>query len=73
MDDETPPTQPDGALSPPRKPPSTAIATASPAPLGPRPGGAPFARPRTIRALVEQTLDAVDKVADSIGRSIGLR
>ena len=72
MDEFTPPTEPSGALTPPRKPPSTAIATASPAPVPPRPDRAPLRNP-PIRRLVTQTLDALDRAADSMAQALGLR
>jgi hypothetical protein len=75
MDDETPPpaTEPFGALVPPRKPPATAIATASPAPLLPRREPQRTMRPRTVRRLIDDTLDLVDELADSLAEGLGLR
>ncbi|MEP6492514.1 MAG: hypothetical protein ABJF01_07545 [bacterium] len=75
MDEFTPPTQPFGALVPPPKVPGTAIATASPAPLPHRP--APLSRTlsdqNVFRRLVQQTLDAVDDLADTLAEGLGLR
>lgn len=73
MDEFTPPTEPFGSRTPPPKPPSTAIATASPAPLPPRPNLVPSMRERSLRRLLNDTLNAVDEVADSIAGALGLR
>lgn len=73
MDELTPPTEPSGALTPPPKPPITALATASPAPISPRPERVPYMQERSLSRLVARTLDAVDEVADSIADALGLR
>jgi hypothetical protein len=73
MEDFTPPTEPSGALTPPPKPPVTAIATASPAPIPPRPQRLAVTRPRTLRAYVNNTLDAIDEIADALAEGLGLR
>ena len=70
----TPPTQPFGALVPPPKGPRTALATASPAPLPPRPSTRRTLRDRdTLQYFISRTLDVVDSVADTIAEGIGLR
>jgi hypothetical protein len=73
MEDATPPTEPSGALTPPPKPPATAVATASPEPTPPRQVRSAVGRPRTFRALVNNTLDAVDEIADALAEGLGLR
>jgi hypothetical protein len=75
MDDATPPTEPQGALVPPNKPPSTAVATATPAPEPNRHARHPnsFRDPNPLRRVVRQTLDAVDTLADTIANGLGLR
>jgi hypothetical protein len=73
MEDYTPPTQPSGALVPPPKVPGTALATASPAPLPHRPSRQTLSDPNVIRRLIQQTLDAVDDLADTLAEGLGLR
>jgi hypothetical protein len=73
MDDATPQTEPSGALVPPRKPPSTALATASPAPTPLRPERQPYMREQRLRHLIAEALDAVDDLADTVAQGLGLR
>lgn len=73
MEDFTPQTQPSGALVPPPKAPGTALATASPAPLPHRPVERSISEPTAIRRLIQQTLDAVDELADTLAEGLGLR
>ena len=72
IDDPLPEPQPSGALVPPPRGPTTAIATA--APLPPR-HPSPAIRPRegVFRGLVQSTFDTLDRVGDSIAGAIGLR
>jgi hypothetical protein len=81
MDDNAdfipPPTQPSDSLVPPPRPPGTAIAAATP---GPEPLPRRHLRhPRSfrdahpVRRLIEQTLDAVDGLADALAGELGLR
>ena len=75
MDEATPPTEPQGALVPPAKPPTTAVALASPAPE-PNRHVRPLRSmrgPGTIGTIVRRTLDTVDTLADAIADGLGLR
>lgn len=69
MDDWSPDTQPDGALTPPPRVPPVALATSAPIP--PRPIRTPRTTP--IRDAVENVLDRLDKLADGIAGAVGLR
>lgn len=75
MDEATPPTEPQGALVPPTKPPVTAVALASPAPEPSRHARHPssFREPTSIGSIVRRTLDTVDTLADAIADGLGLR
>ena len=69
MDDQTPDTQPAGALVPPPHRPPTALATAD-LPLPP-------SRPRLARRrfvpLLDAALDELDRLVDRIAAAAGLR
>lgn len=72
MEDFTPPTQPDGALVPPRKVPGTALAVATPPP--PRnPQQRTLRNVSAVSRVLTRTFDVVDEFADSIAGSLGLR
>lgn len=73
MDDERlPAPEPSGALVPPPANPPTALATA--APLPPRRSVNDIEVARDVfRDMVRTTLNALDKVGDSIASAIGLR
>ena len=71
-EDFTPETQPSGSLLPPDKNPPTAVGAASSPPPRPLPA-LPRTRGRSIGAFVEQLLDTLDVVGDSIARAAGLR
>ena len=71
-DARLPEPEPSGALVPPPTHPPTALATAAPLPPRRRPDEALDAREVVARA-VERTLDALDRVADSIAGAVGLR
>lgn len=71
-DAHTPPTEPSGALVPPRKGPGTALATATPPP--PRdPGDIVATRRSSFSQFIERTLDIVDRFADNVAAGLGLR
>jgi hypothetical protein len=73
MEDSTPLTQPSGALVPPPSGPPTAVALATPEPP-PAPRIAfPSARSYPFRQLINQTLDAVDELADTLAEGLGIR
>ena len=63
--------QPAGALVPPPRNPPTAIATAALPPE--RPSREIRPRERSFRLFVQEALDALDDVGDSIAHAIGLR
>jgi hypothetical protein len=75
MDDATPPPESQGALVPPGKPPTTAVATAAPAPDPNRHARHPssFQTPGGLRQLLRRTFDRVDALADSVASGLGLR
>jgi hypothetical protein len=71
-DARLPETEPSGALVPPPANPPTALAAA--APLLPRPRRDDSLDAATLVArAVERTLDALDRVGDSIASAVGLR
>ena len=71
-DARVPETEPSGALGPPPKYPPTALAAA--APLLPRPrSDDPIDAGTLIARALERTLDALDRVGDSIASVVGLR
>jgi hypothetical protein len=71
MDEFQPPTQPEGALTPPPRVPPNALATAE---LPPRP---PTSTARTgrwnFRRLLNGALDQLDSIGDRIADAVGLR
>ncbi|MEP6691670.1 MAG: hypothetical protein ABJD07_10960 [Gemmatimonadaceae bacterium] len=74
-DENTPPTEPRGALGPPRRRPPTAIATATPPPPR-RPRVAQVRRPwlmRAVRHMIDAAMGVADRAADAVGTAIGLR
>jgi len=71
-DARLPETEPSGALVPPPTDPPTALATAAPLPPRRWEDDAIEARNVLVRA-VERTLDALDRVGDSIADAVGLR
>ena len=71
-DARLPETEPSGALVPPPTHPPTALATAAPLPPRRWEDDAIEARNVLVRA-VERTLDALDRVGDSIADAVGLR
>ena len=75
MDDAPPPTESQGMLVPPVKPPVTAVATATPAPDPNRHARHPrsFGRSGFLRTMVRRTLDTVDDLADAIADGFGFR
>lgn len=73
MDDERlPEPQPSGALIPPPTYPPSALATAAPLPPRPWADDSIEARDILVRVL-DRTLDALDRVGDSIAAAVGLR
>jgi len=74
MDDEfSPETEPSGALQPPRKPPPTAVATATPSPP-PQRHPRSFVRARSpFLPILSRALDVVDEFADAIAEALHLR
>ena len=77
MDERTPATLPEGALTPPPRIPPLALATA--APLPPRPPR-PAQPPRTavgvttdIWSLIDRALGQLDSIGDEIAEFVGLR
>ena len=71
MDEWTPETQTDGALTPPPRVPPVAVATSAPLPP-PRPQH-PSPRQSGARALLVRALDRLDTIADGIAEAVGLR
>ena len=71
MDDWTPDTQPDGAMTPPPRVPPTAVATMTPQP--PRKPTPKSTRAGGLIALLDRALDALDAVAERIANAVGLR
>ena len=71
-DARLPETEPSGALVPPPTDPPIALATAAPLPPRRWEDDAIEARNVLVRA-VERTLDALDRVGDSIADAVGLR
>lgn len=69
--DFTPPTQPSGAFVPPTKGPRTALAVATPPPPPNRGTRVTRVRGNLFQRLVTQTLDAVDKLADTVAAGLG--
>ena len=72
-DEHVPLTEASGALDPPRRPPSTAVATSAPLP---EPVSGPVrwlpARRNTLSAVIDRALDVLDTIADSV-RGVWLR
>ncbi|HEY4216499.1 MAG TPA: hypothetical protein VGM67_05145 [Gemmatimonadaceae bacterium] len=74
MDDAPPPTESQGSLVPPGKPPITALATMpSPEPNRHARHPSSFGRSTPLRDAIRATLDTVDSVADAIASGLGLR
>ena len=71
-DARLPETEPSGALVPPPTHPPTALAAAAPLLPRRRPDDATDAA-TLIARFVERTLDALDRVGDSIASAVGLR
>jgi hypothetical protein len=73
MDEHTPETQPNGALTPPPRVPPTALATSAPLPpREPSPRRVPLRR-SGVRGLIDAALDGLDSLADRIAGAAGLR
>ena len=72
MDEWTPDTQPDGALTPPPRVPPIAIATSAPLPPPPPPRRR-LSRRSEVGSLLRRTLDQLDRIADGIAEAVGLR
>jgi hypothetical protein len=71
MDEFQPPTQPEGALTPPPRVPPNALATAE---LPPRPPKATTrSGPLTLTRLLNGALDQLDSIGDRIAEAVGLR
>ncbi|MCC6318091.1 MAG: hypothetical protein IT361_10410 [Gemmatimonadaceae bacterium] len=76
MSDEYEPIpQPDGSLDPPRTPPPTALATSAPLP---EPARGPVRwlsarRTTTLGRLIDSALDALDRIGDSVRKTLGAR
>ena len=74
MDEWTPETQTDSALTPPPRVPPVAVATSAPLPPPPPPRPQLVSRRRSkIRSLATRTLDQLDIIADGIAEAVGLR
>lgn len=71
-DADIPPTQPSGALVPPTKTPTAAVATATPEPPN-RHVGRESLEATGFRGFVARTLNAVDRLADNVAAGLGLR
>jgi hypothetical protein len=72
MDERLPESEPSGALIPPPTYPPSALATGAPVPPRRWPDDSIEARDILVRAL-DRTLDALDRVGDSIAAAVGLR
>jgi hypothetical protein len=74
-DEDSPPTEPTGALEPPRRRPPTAVATVTP---GPPPERRPrsetqSAGVRPFLFYLSRALDVVDTLADAVAETLHLR